>query len=81
MLNLAKYAAVAAVAVGFAVAATEPASAWDQGYGYGYGPHADGFAYPYYGSYGYQHGYRPSYRHRFHTYNGHRTFYPAGTGG
>jgi hypothetical protein len=78
LMNLAKYAAVAAVAVGFAVAATEPASAWD--HGYGYGPHAYGFAHTY-GSYGYRHGYRRTYRHRFHTYNGHRTFYPPGTGG
>jgi hypothetical protein len=75
MSKLAKYAAIAAFAVGLATAATEPASAW--GYGYGYGPYAYGFAYPYYGSY----GYRPLYRHRFHTYNGHGTFYPPGTGG
>jgi hypothetical protein len=77
LMNLAKYAAVAAFVVGLGVAATEPASAWDHGYGYGYGSHAYGFAYPYYGSY----GYRRSFRHRFHTYNGHETFYPPGTGG
>jgi hypothetical protein len=75
MLNLAKFTAVATIAVCLGVAATKPASAWD--HGYGYGPYVYGFAYPYYGSY----GYRSSYRHRFHTYNGHRTFYPPGTGG
>jgi hypothetical protein len=75
LMNLAKYAAVAAVAVGVGVAAIKPASAW--GSGYRYGPYAYGSADPYYGSY----GYRPSYRHRFHTFNGHRTFYPPGTGG
>jgi hypothetical protein len=75
LMNLAKYAAAAAIAVGVGVAATKPASAGS--YGYGYGPYADGSAYPYYGFY----GYRPSHRHRFHTYNGHRTFYPPGTGG
>jgi hypothetical protein len=57
MLNLAKYAAVAALAVGLGVAATKPASAWDYtwgyscgdgcGYGYGaFGPVPYGF-YPY----------------------------------
>jgi hypothetical protein len=58
MLNLAKCAAVAALAVGLGVAATKPASAWDYfswgyscgdgcGYGYGaFGPIPYGF-YPY----------------------------------
>jgi hypothetical protein len=73
MLNLAKYAAGAAVAIGLGVATIKPASAW----GYGYGPYASGFAHPYHGNY----AYRPRYRHRFHTYSGHRTFYPPGTGG
>jgi hypothetical protein len=65
MLNLAKYAAVAALAVGLSVAATKPASAWGYiwdiwgyscgdgcGYGYGaFGPVPYGF-YPYpYGGY------------------------------
>jgi hypothetical protein len=77
LMNLAKYAAVAAVAVGVGIAVTEPASARDHGYGYRYGPYAYGFTYPYYDSY----GYRRPYRHRFHTYNGRRTFYPPGTGG
>jgi hypothetical protein len=61
MLNLAKFAAVAALAMGLGVAATKPASAWDYnwgyscgdgcGYGYGaFGPFLYGF-YPYpYGS-------------------------------
>jgi hypothetical protein len=71
MLNLIKYAAVAMLAVGLGVVAAEPASAG------GYGPYAHGSAYPYYSNYRYQ----PLYRHRFHTYNGHRTFYPPGTGG
>jgi hypothetical protein len=52
MLNLAKYAAVAALAGGLGIAAAEPASAWGYGYncgdgcGYGYGafgPNAYGF--------------------------------------
>ena|SRR5258708_7027826 len=52
MLNLAKYAAVAALAGGLGIVATEPASAWGYGYncgdgcGYGYGafgPYAYGF--------------------------------------
>jgi hypothetical protein len=77
MLTITKYVAVATVAVCLGVAAIKPASAWDYGYGHAYGPYAYRFAYPYYGSY----GYRPSYRHRFHTYNGHGTFYPPGTGG
>jgi hypothetical protein len=46
-MNPAKYAAVAAVAVGAGVAATKPASAWDFGddpnYGYGYGAFASGY--------------------------------------
>jgi hypothetical protein len=57
MLNLAKYAAVAALAAGLGVAATKPASAWGYiwgyscgdgcGYGYGaFGPFPYGF-YPY----------------------------------
>jgi hypothetical protein len=64
MLNLAKYAAVAALAVSLGVAATKPASAWGYiwdvwgytcgdgcGYGYGaFGPVPYGF-YPY--PYGY----------------------------
>lgn len=77
MLNLGKYAAATTVAGCLGVVAIKPASAWDYGYGHGYGPYAYGFAYPYHGSY----GYRPSYRHRFHTYNGHRAFYPPGAGG
>src|SRR5215475_2012973 len=62
MLNLAKYAAVAALVVGLGVATTKPASAWGYfwwgyscgdgcGYGYGaFGPIPYGF-YPY--PYGY----------------------------
>jgi hypothetical protein len=65
MLNLAKYAAVAALAVGLGVAATKPASAWGYnwgyscgdgcGYGYGaFGPFLYGFyPYPYPYPYGY----------------------------
>ena len=67
MLNLAKYAAVAALAVGPGLAATKPTSAWGYtwgyscgggcGYGYGaFGPFPYGF-YPY----GYD-GYRPYHR-------------------
>jgi hypothetical protein len=64
MLNLAKYAAVAALAGGLGIVATEPASAWGYGYncgdgcGYGYGAFGP---YPY----GY-YGYRPHYRHHFY---------------
>jgi hypothetical protein len=45
MLNFAKYAAMATLAVGLAVAATKPASAWgsDPNYGYGYGAFASGY--------------------------------------
>src|SRR5712671_7344622 len=74
MLNLAKYATIAALAGGLGVAASEPASAWGYGYygcgdscGYGYGafgPYAYGFAYPYYGYY----GYRPFYRHHYYGF-------------
>src|SRR6267154_1685342 len=74
MLNLAKYATIAALAGGLGVAASEPASAWSYGYyscgdgcGYGYGafgPYAYGFAYPYYGYY----GYRPFYRHHYYGF-------------
>jgi hypothetical protein len=82
MLNLAKYGAVAALAGGLGIAATEPASAWGYGYncgdgcGYGYGafgPYAYG-SYPYYGNYGYRPFYRP-YRHHFYGYDGPRGFY------
>ena len=60
MLKLAKYAAVAAVAMGLGVAATEPASAWGS-YGY-YRHHHYGYYRPFYRHhyYGY---YRPFYRH------------------
>ena len=76
MLNLAKYAGMAALAVGLGVAATKPASAWDYGpTGYGYGPYVYGFAYPYppYGYHPYYYhphfyGYRPFYYHGFHPY-------------
>ena len=74
MLNLAKYATIAALAGGLGVAVSEPASAWGYGYygcgdscGYGYGafgPYAYGFAYPYYGYY----GYRPFYRHHYYGF-------------
>ena len=74
MLNLAKYTTIAALAGGLGVAASEPASAWGYGYyscgdgcGYGYGafgPYAYGFAYPYYGYY----GYRPFYRHHYYGF-------------
>jgi hypothetical protein len=45
MANLAKYAAMAALAMGPAVAATEPVAAWDSdpNYGYGYGAFASGY--------------------------------------
>jgi hypothetical protein len=61
MLNLAKYAAVAALAVGLGVAATKPASAWGDNWGYSCG---DGCGYGYgafgpflYGFYPYPYGY------------------------
>jgi hypothetical protein len=66
MLKLAKYAAVAAVASGLGIVATEPASAWGSGYGYGdygYNPYAYGFSRPY-GHYGYR-----SYRHHYGYYD------------
>ena len=66
MLNLAKHAAVAALAGGLGIAAAEPASAWG-GYGYG-GPYAYGDSYPYY-------GYRHFYRHRYYGFYGPRRFY------
>jgi hypothetical protein len=77
MLNLAKYAAVAALAMGLGVAATKPASAWGYfwgyscadgcGYGYGaFGPFSYGF-YPY-GYEGYRPHYLPYYPH--HLYGG-----------
>ncbi len=59
MLNLAKYATPAALAGGLGVAASEPASAWG------------GFAYPYYGYY----GYRPFYRHHYYGFYGPGRFY------
>jgi hypothetical protein len=77
MLNFRKYAAVTMLAVGLGVVTAEPAPAGDYGHGYAYGPYAHGSAYPYYSNY----RYRPLYRHRFHTYSVHRTFYPPGTGG
>jgi hypothetical protein len=80
MLNLAKYAAVAALAGGLGVAATKPASAWGYtwgyscgtgcGYGYGaFGPFPYGF-YPY----GYE-GYRPVYRRHYYSVYGPGRFY------
>ena len=69
MLKLTKYAAMAALAVGLATAATEPASAW--GYGYYGGPeYGYGYAHPY----GY-YGYRPLYRHHYYGFYGPRRFY------
>jgi hypothetical protein len=75
MLKLAKYAAVAALAVGLGVAATKPAAAWSYlwgyscgdgcGYGYGaFGPFPYGF-YPY----GYEDN-RQVYRHRYYSFYG-----------
>jgi hypothetical protein len=78
MLSLAKYGAVAALAGGLGIAATEPASAWGYGYncadgcGYGYGafgPYSSGF-YPY----GY-YGYRPFYPRHYYGFYGPRRFY------
>jgi hypothetical protein len=61
MFNLAKYAAVAALALGLGVAATKPASAWGYNWGYSCG---DGCGYGYgafgpflYGFYPYPYGY------------------------
>src|SRR5712675_828502 len=59
MLNLAKYATIAALAGGLGVAASEPASAW----GYGYYSCGDGCGY----GYGY-YGYRPFYRHHYYGF-------------
>jgi len=80
MLNLAKYAAVAVLAVGLGVAATTPASAWGYlwgyscgngcGYGYGaFGPFPYGF-YPY----GYDDN-RRYYRHHSGGFYGPGPFY------
>jgi hypothetical protein len=66
MLNLARYAAVAALAGGLGIAATVPASAWG-GYGYG-GPYGYGYSYPDY-------AYRPFYRHHYYGFYGPRRFY------
>jgi hypothetical protein len=87
MSNLAKYAAVAALAVGLGVATTKPASAWDYGYfgyyncgdgcGYGYGafgPFPYGFFYPY-GNDGYRPSHLPYYPHHFYGVYGPRTLY------
>jgi hypothetical protein len=57
--NLAKYAAVAAVAGGLGIAATGPASAWG-GYGYYRHHHYGYYRHHYYGYY------RPFYRHHRH---------------
>ncbi len=72
MLNLTKYAAVAALATGLGVAATKSASAWSDDYddGYGIGPYADGFTYPY--TY---YGYRPFHPPRLYGFYGPRPFY------
>jgi hypothetical protein len=80
MLNFAKYAAVAALAVCLGVAATKPASAWGYiwgyscgdgcGYGYGaFGPFSYGF-YPY----GYD-DHRLVYRHYYDGFYGPGRFY------
>jgi hypothetical protein len=71
MLNLAKYAGMAALAVGLAVAATKPVSAWGYGpWDYGYGPYVYGFAYPYP-----YYGYHPYYYPHAYGYYGYRPFY------
>ena len=59
MLNLTKYAAIAALAVGLATTATKPASAW--GYG-NYPHHYYGYYRPYYHRHFGYYGYRPFYR-------------------
>jgi hypothetical protein len=71
MLNLAKYAGMAALVMGLVIAATKPASAWDYSqWGYDEGPQFYGFAYPY-PSY----GYHPYYHPQFYGYYGYQPFY------
>jgi hypothetical protein len=76
MLNLAKYAAVAALAVCLGVAATKPASAWGyscgDGCGCGYGAFGS-FSYGFY-PYGYD-DYRLVYRHHYDGFYGPARFY------
>ena len=67
MLNLAKYAAVAALAGGLGIAATQPAAAWGA-FGYG-GP------YGYYGPSHHYYGYPPFYRHHYYGFYGPRRFH------
>ena len=64
MLNLAKYAGMATVAVGLATTATEPASAWGSYNYYGYGHYRPYYRHHYY-DYGY---YRPYYRHHYYRH-------------
>jgi len=74
MFNLAKYASVAALAVGLGVAGTKPASAWGDtwwyncgdGCGYGYGAFWPPFGFYPYGYDGYRPSYLPSYPHHFY---------------
>ena len=82
---MAKYASMAAVAVGLAIAATEPASAWgyqynnDPNYGYGYGAFASGYpevyvmTYP--NGYAYVMTYPGGYEASYRPYGYHLPFY------
>jgi hypothetical protein len=88
MVDLAKYAAMAALAVGLGVAATKPAAAWgsDPTYGYGYGafasdyPEVYAFTYPngYVYVMTYPGGYEESYRPYGYRLPYHRHFYGYG---
>jgi hypothetical protein len=83
MLNLAKYAAVAALVVGLDVAAAKPASAWGytwwyncgDGCGYGYGAFWPPFGFYPYGYDGYRPNYPPYYPHHVYGFYGPRPFY------
>jgi hypothetical protein len=63
MLKLAKYAGMATVAVGLAITATGPASAWGT-YGY-YGYH---HYRPFYRHHYYDYGYYRPYRHHYYRH-------------
>jgi hypothetical protein len=88
MVNLVKYAAIAAFATGLGVATTKPASAWwgswppsDPNYGYGWGAFASGYpevyglTYPY--GYGHVMTYPGGYTGYYRPYGPpyHRHFY------
>ncbi|SRR6266566_1310898 len=77
MVNLAKYMAMAALAMDLGVAATKPAAAWgsDPTYGYGYGAFASGYpevyAFTYPDGYAYVMTYPGGYEESYRPYGHH----------